>query len=177
MKKKLSDDTWQKTFQILAILGFLGVCALIIRSISLSWDFGLIDTFVPIIQAAPQAPEKMPQGGAVITEHTAAIGLTPKFYYFGSLKSFSQTKRSSFDAVIIPRNDHDLENLEALAKAIQEQKKLAHLPIPDPIGVIISDSQVPLPAVLQTIQYLKVHGLFKNLVLAGGILPKKQGQY
>lgn len=135
------------------------------RSISLTWNFGLVEVHIPVTQTNSDTEKN----NHVINDNTLALGIGKHAYFFGKLKDFAKNSQSYPHAVIQPITDNEVDDLKNLI--ITLKKTITSHP-QERIGVMVMDSNTPLLRLLSAIQEVKTHKIFNHIVLSGGFFSK-----
>lgn len=181
MKKRLSDHNWLSPCQIIALAGLIGTIAFCIRATSISWNFGVVNVQIPLLQVpvnpqttGPDSTEPRPSNYELgrIDKNTVAIAISETALIFGDLRSFTtnfSNPNNKFHINHIKGSPQLGELLTTLGKW-QKQRQILHKINPKRFVILVPDDHLPAALVIQTIHHLKESELFDHVVLGGGLI-------
>ena len=175
MKKRLSNDSWLQPIYCLAFMGLTGVAGFSLRAATVSWNFGVVETQLPVVHVPPEDKSRhqyTPKVLATLSQTSPLIAITDKSFIFGTLRAFGEGYDSVRNKYSISHQDgapNVGELLSSLDLWINEQQTLGY-PINSDIGVLLPDERVPVAVLIQVLSLLKQSKLFKEVILAEGAL-------
>ena len=174
-KKRLSNQVWNLRIMVIAVIGLLIVLSFGLRSTSVSWVYGIVESEIPVLSVPVKDPmyntfEETPNSS--ITKGTPIVVLTQDAFLFGDAEAFSEKLHNVRNKYFIRHEDNSpnvsslLLSLERWMHTRSESKELANR------GVLLflPTKEIPMPIVIQTLSYLRGSPLFERVVLAGGII-------
>ncbi len=177
MKKKLSDYRWSTFAIILSITGLLITLGLCLYSVTISRNFGEVSLDIPIAQVQFEDPTlkitASSSSSHLIDSLTAILVLTEKSFLLSNLDALTNADRYEENVEIIRHVDGepDLGNLKnGLEKYKVKSSRANGRESLDEVLVVYPTSALPMPIVIQVINFIKSSHLFSHVVLAGGTL-------
>jgi hypothetical protein len=171
-KKRLSSNIWQLPIIIIALLALLTFLSSALRGISVPRVYGIVEAEIPVIPALSQGQstlsefdEKTRDG---LSEESTVIVLTADRFYFGTLNAFAEGFSEVNNKFYIPHID-GAPDVPKLVSSVHKWQ-LSREDKSASSAVFLPSENVPMPIVIQCIAALKDSGLFKNVVLGGGLL-------
>jgi hypothetical protein len=164
-KKRLFDPIWETPCMIITIMGLFAILAFGMRAISLTWNFGFVRSYIPVLEQNFEENliyEPIPNKS--ITSTTVVIFLTDHAFYFGNFYSFGNEYFDATNKFSIPHLDGAPQILLLTDTLKQWLKNKSY----SKTAVLFISPDWPMSVVIQVIQYLKISKIFDEVVLGGG---------
>ena len=174
-KKRLSEDSWQSHIRVVAIIGLIGICAILLRATYIASAYGVVESEIPAVAvpvADPDDKAYKESPRAFINNKTPLVVLTAENFYFGHLESFSSGYSKVRNKFYV-QHKNGAPNVAGLLKTMTKwihQKTSTGNFSNNGIVILLPDKNIPAPIVIQTISYLKTSDNFNQVILAGGMI-------
>lgn len=151
-------------------MGLFTILSFAMRLTSITWNFGLVRAFLPIIEQQFEDPSTKPinyPNRKIINSSTITIILNDHAFYFGELNAFSINYHEIRNKFTIPHFDGapQIQNLiNSIEKWQKENKKEKQT------GILFVSPDWPVAIVIQIIHYLNQSDLFEQIILGGGYI-------
>ena len=174
-KKRLYNDTWLLPIILITLTSLMVYLSFYLRAVSMEGKYGVIDAELPLVTVPfndPSFSNFLPQKSASLGKHTSVLMLTPSKFIYGSAESFSTKLASSNNKFLI---DHingapDTNGLiKDMGKWLAYRENTKKIPN-DQILILMPTAEIPGHIVIQVVSIMKTSGLFKHVVLGGGLI-------
>ena len=140
------------------------------RTISLSWQFGMIRSVIPIMHAPLESPALTSDNPATdsIKKTTPVIILANDAFYVGDLNSFTQGYNEIRNKLRVPHQagSPQVGELITLLKKWNRSRKNQFKIEPSEFAVLLPGEQWPVAVIIQIMHYLKSQMIYKHIILA-----------
>lgn len=181
MKKRLSKPIGLLP-AMLATLALMFALGFALRSTTMSWSYGVIKASLPLVHIPPKDRgyhRFQEQAYAYIDEKTPCVVLTREALLFGELEAFTQNFRDIRSRYQIehssgrPRTERLMNQITQWLDNPNLEKKIDQ----HPVVILLADSDIPMPLIIQTMARLKAQTQnkpsrtvsFDRVVLAQGL--------
>ena len=173
-KKKLSDDRWLLSINVLAVIALMIVLVFAIKSISRPETYGFVEATIPVLHvpiedASFNTFEPTPQ--KQISKTTTAVILADNGdFYFGDLDAFGPgfyLTRNKFVVPALQGAPHVFNLLDTIEKWIDQRARQDRIKN-DKILVFSPQSSVPINIIIQIMAQFRRSDLFDDIILANG---------
>lgn len=175
-RKRLSDDRWSVAIATATVMGLITILTFALRVPAVSWSYGVIPAELPVMSVTVDDPAYKTfreTAGVVLDKTTPAIAVSATAFYFGDLQAFTEDLLEVRNKFAIKHEDGQPQ-LRDLIKTMEtwlSQKAEVSKGVSTNKGVVvlIPSSEIPVPIIMQIIAGIRSSGLFKRVVLAGGL--------
>lgn len=173
-KKRLSNNIWLLPIVIIATVALMTFLSTVLRGISIPGSYGIVDAEIPVLPGISSGDAKLAEFDEKtrdgLSEKSTVIVLTDDRFYFGTLNAFAEGFSEVNNKYYIPHVDGapDLPKLLTSIHKWQESREEKEKAAAS--AVFLPGENVPMPIVIQCMAALKQSGLYKNVILAGGLL-------
>ena len=150
---------------IIAIMGVLEILSFGLRTTTLSWNFGLVPTKIPVLYQEFDDETSSSKHNQEITANTPMIVLNDHALYFGTAAAFSTNYRDVRSKFVVPHHEGAPQVQNLLTQLAKWKPDLASQPV-----LLLPSPDWPAAVVIQMIHYLRESDHFSHVVLAGGYL-------
>lgn len=172
-KKRLSDGQWYVPINVLLVLGLATILSYGMRTISLTWEFGVIRSSIPVMSEVidhknQNRESKNDSNIASIKSTTPLIVLADDAFFIGDVEAFTTSFVKIRNKIRIPHleGSPQLGDLVDVLKSRQEKLNLKE----EEIALLLPGEQWPMAVVLQVMQLLKSKGTYKHVILASELM-------
>lgn len=156
---------------VLLLIGIINVCSYGMRTISLSWQFGMIRSVIPIMHAplenTSEDGNKSRQSNT-IGKTTPLIILANDAFYLGDMNSFTKGFSEIRNKIKVPHHagSPQVGELITLLKKWHRSRKVQFNIEPSEFAVLLPGEQWPVAVIIQIMHYLKSKTDYKHIILA-----------
>lgn len=171
-KKRLSNNIWLLPIIIIAAVALMTFLSTVLRGISIPGVYGIVDAEIPVLPGIPKDAPLLTEFDEKtrddLSEQSTVIVLTADRFYFGTLNAFAEGFSEVNNKFYIPHVD-GAPDLPKLVTSIHKWRVSREAKATSS-AVFLPAENVPMPIVIQCMAALKDSGLFKNVILGGGLL-------
>ncbi|NRA44683.1 MAG: hypothetical protein HRU09_06985 [Oligoflexales bacterium] len=156
---------------ILLLIGMINVFSYGMRSVSLSWQFGMIRSVIPIMHAPLEGSvidSLKPDISQTIAKTTPVIILANDAFYVGDLNAFTKGFGEIRNKLRVPHlaGSPQVGELITVLKKWNRSRKVQFKIEPSKFAVLLPGEQWPVAVIIQIMHYLKSQMIYKHVILA-----------
>ncbi|MDD9950327.1 MAG: hypothetical protein OXT67_02055 [Zetaproteobacteria bacterium] len=172
-KKRLYEDSFSTSVYLLGFLGLGHVLTASIRTMSLTWSYGVVATTVPVMDVSDHlgkdyATYEDKDSVYTIRAQTPMLILGDDALYFGSTKAFTENFFQIHDKVRIPHIDGSPQVTTLIKQlyAWQRERKLLQGIEKHPVALLLPGEQWPMAVIIQIMSAIKQTNTYQEVILA-----------
>ena len=156
---------------VLVLIGMINVFSYGMRTVSLSWEFGMIRSVIPILRSPPQdidAEDHNTDISKSIQKTTPLIILANDAFYLGDMNSFTKGFIEIRNKIRIPHHagSPQVGELISILKKWNRSRNTQFKIEPSEFAVLLPGEQWPVAVIIQIMHYLKSKTTYKHIILA-----------
>lgn len=174
-KKRLYNDSWLIPIILIILTGLMVYLSFYLRAVSMQGKYGVINAELPLVSIPfedPSFSNFSPKKIATLGKNTSVLILTPSRFIYGSAESFSTKLASSNNKFLIDHVDGAPDTnglIRDMRKWLAFRENTKKIPNDD-ILILAPTAEIPGHIVIQVVSIMKSSGLFKHVVLGGGLI-------
>lgn len=157
------------------LIGMINVLSYGMRTVSLSWQFGVIRSVIPIMQA-PVKEFQLEDDTVTVKQSNAIRKTTPLIilandaFYVGDLNAFTNGFSEVRNKLKVPHHagSPQVGELINVLKKWNRSRKVQFKTEPSEFAVLLPGEQWPVAVIIQIMHYLKEQMIYKHIILASG---------